>query len=393
MTAVQSGFHNFSRQEMLIYGRPAAEVVVELAQRDRKSRAFIVTNRSLGDSALVRGHVEVLGERFAGLFDGCAAHSPRESVLRGSAAARAAGADVLIAIGGGSVIDAAKVMLGCLWCGIETTEQLDALRDGLYAEGLSGPQPLRLVAVPTTLSAAEFTPLAGITDIGRGAKDLFLHPLYVPSTVVLDPQATMLTPDWLFSSTGVRSIDHCVETLLSSQPSPFADALARDGLRLLSRSLSAFRRTPADAASRLDCQLGTWLAISGPVSGVPLGASHAIGRVLGGAFDVPHGHTSCVLLPAVLKWNAQAGAEAVARQQQVSAAMDAPPGSSAADAVALLVRALGQPGSLRDLGIGREKFAVLAEKSMVMLRHPTTAGNQRALRSEQDVLEILELAY
>lgn len=390
---MQKGIHNFSRQDMLVYGRPAAQVVQEFAERQEKSRVFIVTNQSLGDSALVRGHVEALGSRFAGLYQECAAHSPRKSVLDGSAAARAADADAIVAIGGGSVIDAAKVMLGCLWCGIQTNEELDALRDGRYDQALRGAHALRMVAVPTTLSAAEFTPLAGITDTERGTKDLFLHPLYVPAIVVLDPQATALTPDWLFGSTGIRSIDHCIETLLSSEPSPFATALARDGLGLLCRSLRAFHETPSDIESRLDCQLGTWLAISGPVAGVPLGASHAIGRVLGGAFGVPHGHTSCVLLPAVLRWNAKADLAAAARQQQVTDAMGSPPGTSAADAVAQLVRALGQPGSLRDLGIGKDKFSVLIDKSMVMLRHPTTSGNQRPVRSEQDVLEILELAY
>lgn len=387
---MKQGIHNFSRQDALIYGRPAHEVVAEVTQQAGQKKVFIMTNRSLSDSTIVRQHIDALGKRFAGIFAGCAAHSPRESVLQGSAAARAAGADVLVAIGGGSVIDAAKVMLACLWCGLKTTDQLNGLRDGAFAEQLKGQQTLRMVAVSTTLSAAEFTPLAGITDTARGTKDLFLHPYYVPSTVVLDPAATLQTPDWLFASTGVRSVDHCVETLLSSRPSPFADAMARDGLRLLSRSLRAFKDSPSDAECRLDCQLGTWLAISGPVAGVPLGASHAIGRVLGGAFGVPHGHTSCVLLPGVLKWNSSVDD---GRQREVALAMGEPEGTSAAEAVASLVKFLGQPTSLRDIGIGRDKFPLIAEKSMMMLAHPATAGNQRAVKSKEDVMEILELVY
>lgn len=385
-----AGSHNFSRQDNLVWGRPAAEVVAERVAQAGKVRAFIVTNRSLRDSDILQSLRSSLGERYAGVYSECGAHSPRESVLGGSTAARATDADVLVAVGGGSVIDAAKVMLACLWCDLTTSADLDRLRDGALAS-LMTPEPgIRMLAIPTTLSAAEFTPLAGITDTARGTKDLFLHPYLVPATVVLDPQATLQTPEWLFASTGIRSIDHCVETLCSSRPSPFADAVAREGLSLLTRGLRAFKHDPASLDTRLDCQLGTWLAISGPVAGVPLGASHAIGRVLGGAFGVPHGHTSCVLLPAVLEWNA--GVDG-GRQREVARAMDATDQTSAAQAVAALVEHLGQPRTLREVGVRKEAFDLIAEKSMLMLSHPATSGNQRPISSKDQILEILELAY
>lgn len=375
----------------MVWGQPAAEVVAQHMQARGLGRAWIVTNRSLGNSALLASVTAGLGAACAGVFAQCTAHSPRADVLAGAAQARQAGADVIIAIGGGSVIDSAKLMLACLWLDLHNDDGLDRLHAGDFADALRREQALRMVAVPTTLSAAEFTHLAGITDTRSGSKQLFEHPLYVPSLVVLDPEATRETPEWLLASTGIRSIDHCVETLCSSRPSPYADAMALHGLKLLSQGLRAFHAEPHAPAHRLDCQLGTWLAISGPVAGVPIGASHVIGRVLGGAFGVPHGHTSCVLLPGVLGWNA--AADGGGRQAQIAQAMGAQNGQSAAVVVAELVRLLGQPGRLRDLGIRRDDFALIAEKSLAMMAHPGSSGNPRPIRTASEILEILDLVY
>ncbi|MCY0854670.1 iron-containing alcohol dehydrogenase [Cupriavidus sp. D39] len=384
------GQHHFSRQDALIWGRPAAEVVALHMQTKGLRRALIVTNRSLTDSQLLSGVKEALGAACAGVFSECTAHSPRADVLAGASQARQAGADVIVAVGGGSVIDSAKLMLACLWLNLHDDEGIDRLQAGDFADTLRGEHAVRMIAVPTTLSAAEFTHLAGVTDTRTGSKQLFEHPLYVPSLVVLDPGATRDTPDWLLASTGIRSIDHCVETLCSSRPSPYADAMALHGLKLLSQGLRSFIAEPDKPAHRLDCQLGTWLAVSGPVAGVPIGASHVIGRVLGGAFGVPHGHTSCVLLPGVLAWNASADN---GRQAQIAHAMGAETNESAAAAVATLVRHLGQPGSLRDLGIQREHFSLIAEKSLTMLAHPGCDGNPRPIHSASQIFEILDLVY
>ena len=99
------------------------------------------------------------------------------------------------------------------------------------------------------------------------------------------------------------------------------EATSLQGLRLLSRALPAIKRSPRDLASRLEAQFGMWQAIAAGAAGVPTGASHGIGYALGATFGVAHGHTSCVMLPAVLKWNAAVNAE---RQKALSEAMGAP---------------------------------------------------------------------
>jgi maleylacetate reductase len=191
---------------------------------------------------------------------------------------------------------------------------------------------------------------------------------------------------------GCRFRPECGPWIIASkrlpvQSFPYADAMASEGLRRLSRA--ALRRDPGDLEARLDCQIGAWLAISGPVTGVPLGASHAIGRVLGGACGVPHGHTSCILLAPVLRWNAPADGGS---QRRVAQLMGEPEGVSASEAVARLVTDLGQPARLRDVSVGRDRFEELAAKSLVMLSHPATSGNQRPIGAADQVIEILELA-
>jgi alcohol dehydrogenase class IV len=131
---------------------------------------------------------------------------------------------------------------------------------------------------------------------------------------MLDPAITVHTPEWLWLSTGIRAVDHCVEGICSAEANPYADAQALHGLSLLTRGLPRVKADPADIEARLDCQIGSWLSMGPLASGVPMGASHGIGYVLGAAFDIPHGHTSCIM-PAVMRWNKPANAEHWSRRR------------------------------------------------------------------------------
>jgi maleylacetate reductase len=166
---------------------------------------------------------------------------------------------------------------------------------------------------------------------------------------------------------------------------PFADATALHALRLLPDALRRLRAAPEDMEARMTCQFGMWLSIAGPAGGVPTGASHGIGHVLGAACGVPHGQTSCVMLPAVLRWNRAVNAE---RQRRVAAALGAPDGDAAA-AVARLVADLGLPGRLADVGVGPDRFEEIAEKAM---HDRSVKANPRPITSPAEVMEILRLA-
>jgi maleylacetate reductase len=242
-----------------------------------------------------------------------------------------------------------------------------------------------MVAVPTTLSAAEFTPFAGVTDSARRVKEGYTHPLLAPRAVFLDPAMTLATPAALWFSTGLKAVDHAVEQLCNPQRAPYADALAAEGLKRLATGLPASKADPEDLDARQDCQFGMWLAISGAGAGRGMGASHAIGHTLGGSYGVPHGLTSCVALPAVLKWNEAAGTE---RQALVAELMGAD-GLSASEAVRRLAEGLGLPTDLKSVGVTPDKFQAIAEHTM---HDSGVRVNPRPIRGPEDIVEILEIA-
>lgn len=389
------GTHRFPLQERVVYGKPAAEAVAAEVTALGFDRVYVMSTRSLGgEDGLARRIAAVLGARCGGVYAGVTAHSPRDSVIEGASAARVAGAQLLIAVGGGSVIDATKAMLLCLWHNLTTTDAMEPYRrGGAKASRLDQSRrppgmenAIRMLAVPTTYSAAEFTNAAGITNPARGGKEGFDHPLFVPQTVVLDPAATLSTPPELLLSTGVKALDHAVERFCTPEAHPYSDATASEAIRLIARALPGIKARPDALEPRLDGQLGMWLSISGAAEGIGIGASHGIGHVLGGRFKIPHGITSCVMLPAVLRWNAAVNGD---RQQRISELMGAPD-RAASDLVRDLVAGLGLPTRLRDIGIKRDDFAAIAEHSM---HDPAIPANPRKIAGPQDIVEILELAW
>jgi maleylacetate reductase len=382
----------YSKLERIYFGRPAAEAVAEEAALSGAARVFVLSNRSLAlEASLLGGIVAALGRRCAGSLATLKAQSPSADVLAVVRAAREDKADLLIAVGGGSVMDTAKVALVALVNGYETLAELRTLTS--YAQidqslwprdaGLS---PLRLVVVPTTLSSAEFNWGASFTDEVAVKKYAVGHPLMAPQAVVLDPRATLTAPDELFLGTGMKAIDHAAERLASLLGNPFSDATAATALTLLNGALRSIKRDRGDLAARLDAQTGTWLSVSGQTSGVPVGASHPIGRILSAFGGVPHGFTTGMILPAVMRWNASANPQ---RQQRIAAALSAPE-RTAADAVAALVAELGLPGRLREVGVNPSLFPDLARKT---IDESAMRTNPRPIRSEDDIVEILTLAW
>lgn len=388
-----NGIHGHQDIERVVYGRPAGAALRAEAERLGAKKVFITTSKSVAQSALLASVIDGLGELHAETYAGITAHSPRPCVVEGAAMARAAGADLIVAVGGGSVIDATKTILIALWQDVTTVDELDAYRAGKPKEGAAPPSEairppadaIRMIAVPTTLSAAEFNAFAGISDPRKGIKESFGHRLIVPRVIVLDPAATLATPMDLMLSTGLKAVDHAVERLCSQQAHPFVLGTATEALKLLARALPAHKADPDDMATRLDLQFGMWLSIGAGTSGVGVGASHGIGHVLGAACHVPHGHTSCVMLPSVLRWNLPANAE---RQKRVGEAFGKPD-VAAGDLVEGLVKSLGLPGRLSEVGIGRGRFREIAEKSM---HDRAVLNNPRPIKGPEQVMEILELA-
>ena len=376
----------FGAMDEVVFGRPAAEAVVAQIERLRAARAFLMVSGTLNrQTDAIEKIRKALGSRCVATFDAMPPHTPREAVIAATEQARAANADLIVTVGGGSITDGAKAVQLCLANNVRSVDDIDKIR---AIKGVAPPMnapSVRQISVPTTIAGGEFSAIAGVTNARTKVKEMLRHELAIPRAAILDPAVTVHTPEWLWLSTGIRAVDHCVEGLCSREAHPYADAQALMGLSMLAQALPRVKENPGDLDARMDCQIGTWLSM-GPLSaGVPMGASHGIGYVLGAVYDVPHGYTSCVMLPSVMRWNKPDNAK---RQALVSAALGEP-GRDAADVLDGFIRGLGLPRSLQDVRIGPEHFDRIAEQAMAT---PWIPRNPRKIDSPAQVREILLLA-
>lgn len=374
------GSYAYLPLERVIFGQPATQAAAEEVARIGARKVFIVASKSLSrNTPVVRDIERALGERYAGLFDDCIAHTPWPSVIAAAEAVRAADPDLVLTVGGGTPIDTVKILQICLAHGLKRIEDLDTQRSS------TKPSPVRQVAIPTTLSGAEFSNLGGGTDLRTRIKHSFTGADVGPRSVILDPAVTLHTPEWLWLSTGIRGVDHAVETLCSVDAHPYTDGLALHALRLFAEGLLRTKAAPQDLEARLLCQQASWLAASS-IARVNYGASHGIGHALGGTADVPHGHTSCIMLPHVLRYNEPATA---GKQKLIAEALGRPR-LSAGDAVSELVRSLGQPATLREAGVKREQLSAVAAAA---IKNRWVLANPQPIRTEADVMRLLEAAW
>src|SRR6267142_1699005 len=383
---VHQGRVVFGALDEVVFGTPAAEAVVVQMDRLRTNRAFLMVSGTLNrQTDVIETIRHALGPRCAGTFDAMPPHTPRTAVIAASEQARAADADIIVTIGGGSITDGAKAVQLCLANDIRHPDDIDRIRAGRGASPQPTAPTVRQISVPTTIAGGEFSSTAGVTNESTKVKEALRHPLLMPRATILDPWLSMHTPEWLWLSTGIRAVDHCVEGICSREAHPYGDAQALKGLSMLAQALPRVKADAGDLDARMDCQIGTWLSTGPLASGVPMGASHGIGYVLGAEFGVPHGYTSCVMLPSVMRWNKTANAE---RQALVAAAMGHP-NEDAGHVLDRFIRGLGMPRSLREVKVGAEHFDRIAQAAMAT---PWVPRNPRKIEGAAQVREILDMA-
>ncbi len=388
---MKSGVFNFLAQDRVRFGTRAADGIADEVVLRGAKRVFVVTTRSLSrHTTAVSDALEPVQDKVVGLFDECIEHTPRTSVIALTRLLRDSRADLVVSIGGGTVIDTVKVALVCLAEDVDNVDDMANWHMRVDADGTRHtPQPrmppCRQIAVPTTLSGAEFSDLGGCTDTRNGTKQGYTGTWIGAAAVILDPHITLHTPTRLWLSTGIRAVDHAVESLCSINAQPLVDANSVRALSLLGSALLRYTADARDVDARLDAQLGAWLASTG-IRRTDYGASHGLGHALGADSQVPHGITSCVLLPTVMRYNA-----AVCQRQlkEVAAALgDA--SKPAADQVEALIASLGLPTRISQLGIERGRLATIAQKGMAI---PWVRTNPRPIDDVTQVVEILEAAW
>lgn len=288
---------------------------------------------------------------------------------------------------------------------VQTASDLASLATGPSQNPDIHPPTIPIISIPTSLSAGEYSNFAGATNDTTRRKHSFAAPTRGPQLVILDPDLASTTPDTIWLSTGIRAVDHCVETLCATTgTSERTDKHALHALDLLVPGLLRCKhdRAKTDRDARLQCQLGAvdaMAALTGSEA-VELGASHGIGHQLG-PLGVGHGETSCILLPAVCKFNAKHGAnreqqervrQFLVRNGEVARVLrDRGVDASKADLGDVLdavIRELGMPRSLKEVGVGRDALDDLAANS---LHDRWCRTNPVPLTDKKQVLEILEM--
>lgn len=248
-----------------------------------------------GKRALAEDAARRLGPLCAGILARAVMHVPLEIAEEGRAEARRLEADCTVAIGGGTTIGLAK--------------------------GIALTTGLPIVAIPTTYSGSEVTPVQGLTE--GGVKRTVRAPELLPRTVIYDPELTLALPPAVSGPSGINAIAHCVEALYARDANPITSLMAEEGIRALGASLPLVVRQPDDLAARSQALYGAWLA--GTALGtVGMALHHKLCHTLGGTFNLPHAATHTLILPHAAAYNRAAAPEAMARIARALGADDAP---------------------------------------------------------------------
>lgn len=389
--------HNYTALECVIINENFIDSLLEVCQRKSYQSLFVLLSNSVNIQADLVSRLTALEPNLIiHIGPKIGAHTPRDDVLNALVQANQIQPDVVVAIGGGSIIDAAKTVQFALNLKIETEAQLDSFAQ--YADGTKGEnrhlldkeqwalnETVRTIAIPTTLSGAEFSNNASVLNKASASKEGYRTQNLFPQTVIYDPQLCQHTPMSLWLSTAIRSIDHAIEGYCSPKSYPYLDGQFLHALHLFSNSLPAIKANPQNSDARTINHQAVWLACCG-LNKVTHGASHGIGYALGAICDLPHGICSCVMLPAVLRWNESVNQD----KQKIIANALGKPNVSASQAVKELIAQLELPTSLSEAGVKREQFQVIAESAY---RHPVVRANPKQIGTAEQVLQILELAW
>ncbi len=344
-----SGEYSYLPIERVHFGQKSISKLSDELNRLGSKRPFLITGKTIAEQTDLSHRVEnSSGRKLAGIFSGIRQHAPQSGILEAARQAKLADADSLISLGGGSPIDSTKIVAKEL------------------SENFAKPV-LPHVAIPTTLSAAEFSHAAGMTEETSRRKTGFRDPRLVPRIVFLDPEMTIPTPSWLWASSGMRSLDHAVESVYSPKHQLFVDVLALEAIRLLFENLKESTADPSNLERRLTCQIAAWMSFAGVLS-VGTGMSHAIGRTIGATWNIPHGITSCLTLAEVMRLEASRNPErlvliAEAEGRKLEGLSQKEASLEASVGVSELVRALGLSKHLRDYGITLDDIPGIARES------------------------------
>lgn len=299
-----------------------------------------------------------LGELLVAEFTGVAPHVPLDAVRAAVALATQNQADLVVTLGGGSATGLGKA--------------------------IAHARTIPLIAVPTTYAGSEMTPVLGTTDTALRQKRTVSDSRILPRVAIYDIEATLDLPPSVTAATGINALAHCIEAVYSSSASPLAVAAALDAAGLISRALPACLANARDLTARSEMLQAAFLA-GFSLAHAGMGLHHGICHSLGGRLGLEHGLANAIMLPHVVRYNADVVAPALGR---IRRAMEIQ--ADLADGIADLVASLGLPQRLRDLGVADRDLAGVAEDAV---SSPAVRANPKRISDSRQVLAVLRSAW
>ena len=383
----------------IVFGNGKIDSLKDEIQKLGGKRVLVLSGRTVAEKTdAVRRINDGLGDMSAGVYSGLTQRAPLSTAVEAANLALASGADTLVGVGGSTISDAARMIAVLMAEGITTVEQLRQLggeQDMLLSPNLDGKFLPLQVAVPTTLSAGEFNMGGGnVLDDQAGHKIRVRHPRLYADLIMLDSVMTEGTPDWLWQSTGVKALDHCIERLYTTGNQPAIDAPILAAAEMLFTHLPGSRESDGDPEARLQCLVAAWMSMMGSPN-FATGLSHAIGHILGVKYSVGHGYTSCVTQPYVMEFNRPVSATKqalLARSAGIDTRgmSDEAAAEAAARAVDDFVLGMGMPHRIRELEIPESDLPEIAE---LVLTDGGCQNNPILITSAEQVMEVLRTAF
>lgn len=372
----------------IVFGGEALKEVVKEMDSLGMRRAVVVTDVTLKDHPMVKSLVATLGERKAGLFAEVIPDSSIQVVNRGVDVFRAAQADGLISIGGGSTMDTTKAI------GVLAKKGKDDLREFLGRNKVGEPI-VPHIAIPTTSgTGSEVTMFATIKDHESKVKNLMSDPNLIPPVAILDPLLTVGLPPAMTAATGMDAMSHAIESLHAREYEPICDGLAQQAIRLIVQYLPRCLEKGDDLEAR------GMQAIASTMGGMAfqnalVGCVHGMAHALGGLYGLHHGLANAILLSHGMRFNMPVSA---ARYRQVGEAFgldlrgksDAQIGEMAVQAVENFTRQVGLPRRLSQVNIPKEDLGEVAKMAVADM---AMRSNIRKVKDPQEIIPVLEAAW
>jgi aldehyde dehydrogenase (NAD+) len=351
------GFVQYITPTLILAGHGSLSSIYREVVRLGGSRAMILTDAGVHKAGLVQSVQDALGEFCVAVFDDIVQDTDLKTVDTAVALAREKGVDIIVSLGGGSVIDTGKAVCVTLKNGGNADDHVALMR-------LTEPQVPHIV-IPTTSGTGSEVTNVSVIKSGSAARKVYIVDNYiVPNTAILDPAFTMTLPPGLTASTAMDAMTHAMEALTSTMANPICDGHALNAIRLIAENLPRAIENGKDEKARLNLQMAA-TAAGWAFNIAQVGLAHSMAHTLGMLANVPHGAACGMVLPAVMRYNVDHATEKLAL---AAGALGVNTGDmtarqaalAAAGAIELLMEKCGHPLRLREVGVNEEIFGMAA---------------------------------